>query len=167
MSYGKALNRFPLLFGGLLFAATTPSGAQQLPRLVVDSLQIGTRLRVRTETGRLFQGILRGRDQDALTIKPDFDIVLGRAPDTTWTFARDQLAAGWANTGTRWKRGATLGLIIGAAAGAVAGLALGMYPEDPVPERAAPLGAVVVGLAGGAIGAAIGAHVRVWTPLEF
>ena len=166
MTYGKALTRLPLLFGSLLFAATAPAAAQQLPHSVLDSLPIGTRLRVRTETGGLFQGILRGRDQDVLTIKPDFDIALGRAPDTTWTFARDRLTAGWANTGTRWKRGATLGLLVGAAAGAVAGLALGLYPEDGAPERAAPLGAVVVGLTGGAIGAAIGAHVRVWTPLE-
>lgn len=144
--------------------AVSQESGEHLP---LDSVAVGARVRVQTVAMERYQGFLRALTPELLRIKADFDIGLGRAPDTTRTISRANVRRAWVHTGSRWKKGAKLGALIGLAAGAVAGCFVGLIPEDHVCELVAPVGAGVVGLAGGVAGAAIGAHIRVWTPLEF
>lgn len=165
MEQTAALKR-ALVIANLLLSVGMPAGAQEGRGLALDSVALGARLRVHTSAHERLQGFLRVRNPHVLHLEADFSIGLGHTPDTTWTVARDRIVAAWTNTGTRWKKGAIWGLIIGAAAGAVAGTYVGLLPDDQLPLYGALVGAGTVAVAGGAIGGAIGAFVRVWKPLQ-
>ena len=152
--------------GVFALATTATVAAAQMDSVPLDSVPLGSRIRVETTANEWLQGFVRSRTESHVRIHADFDLALGRTPDTTWTIARTQMRNVWLQTGTKWKSGAKLGARIGVGVGALAGCLVGLIPEDGACELLAPVGAGVLGLAGGITGAAIGAHIRVWTPLR-
>jgi hypothetical protein len=102
-------------------------------------------------------------------VRPDFDIRLGRTPDTAWVISRGRIDAAWYQTGTRTVAGARLGMFIGVGVGLLAGCVTGLLLPEESDAWCLPLaglGALTLGAGGVLAGAAIGAHIRVWTPLR-
>ena len=156
-----------ILFGALLCTGAVGRASCQV-ELLASGITQNTELRIRLADSTMLRGWFVAWQPGAILLNAMVRSSVHHLRLVPRTVALESVSAAWVRSGTRWKRGALVGAVIGAA-GMATGFAIALQTQDPS-SCSAGCWAEVLGIGtatGAALGGLVGYQFVIWRPLRF